>query len=421
MVHDPIIDIPRDTLVTGLTFKQLRSIIDSGIDGDIADAMQLFIEMESFDPRLASVANTRRLALTGLDWEIVSAAKIQSSVQDKELADDVASHINEQFDKIEHLDCALEHLSTAIGPNLALLETIWESSRLVELSPVPYNRLTMDLRKSTDIRVITADERLGIEARSPQFVVHIPNGKTASPLFGSLMVAQAQIWLAKKLALADWGAFVELYGIPLRIGSYDDSTPTEAKDLLKKFLHNLGSAGWALKHRSTSIDIIESSQRGTSPHEAFVNSLNREQSILWLGGNLTSDTTGGTGTFAAAEVQDRVRADLRDDDIKREARTIREQIIQPMVRLAFPNRDVPVPYFRRVKPETVDRIKEAELIYKAQMASIEVPEAWARERTGIPKPVTDENGQREAVLDNFNVESEMATEGGFDPYESLGK
>ena len=85
-------------------------------------------------------------------------------------------------------------------------------------------------------------------------------------------------------------------------------------------------------------------------------------------------------------VQDQVRADLRDDDIKLEGRTVRGQIIRPLVAFAFPGRDVPLPYFRRVKPETIDRIKEAELMYKVQYIGGDVREASARHRLGIPKP-----------------------------------
>ncbi len=164
-------------------------------------------------------------------------------------------------------------------------------------------------------------------------------------------------------------------------------------------MKNLGSAAWAVVSGGIKVEFVESNQRGTAPFEALLNFCSRETGILWLGGNLTSDTTGGTGTFAAATVQDAVRDDLRNDDIKREGRTVRDQVIHPIVMLGFPGRDVPVPYFRRIKPETIDRIKEAELMSKAQFIGMDVPEAWARERIGVPKPKVDEQGKREAVLE----------------------
>lgn len=397
---DPNLDTLRTGLTIGLTPKRLASVIKAGDDGsNLTEALSLFDEMERSDPRFFSVASTRRLALTGLDWEVVSAAAIHPNIEDKNLADEAATLAHEKLDRIDGFSCALEHLATAIGPNLAVLESIWESLELVEINPVPHWRLTLDLRKSTDIRIITAEERLGMPAEPPKFVVHIPNAKSGSPIASSIARAQALLWLIKRLALADWATFVELFGMPVRIGTYRINTTSADKKNLMDMMKNLGSSAYAAISEAVKIEFIESSQRSIAPYEALMNFCTRETGILWLGGNLTSDTTGGTGTFAAAEVQDRVREDIRDDDIKREGRTVRDQIIRPIVALAFPGRDVPLPYFRRIKPETVDRIKEGELMFKAQQIGMDVPESWARDRLGIPKPKTDENGQREAVLE----------------------
>lgn len=409
---DPNLDTLRADLTTGLTFTKLRALLDPADQGDITETLQLFENMERGDPRLYSVANTRRLALTGLDWEIVSAADVGRNVEDKNLADEAAAYAREKFDRIEGLDCALEHLATAIGPNLAVFENVWESTELVDMVSVPHWRLTMDLRKSTDIRVITAEERVyGIVADAPKFVVHIPNAKSGSPLSNSLARAQAMLWLIKRLALADWAKFCELFGIPLRVATYQSNASPEEKRMLIDMMKNLGSAAWATVTGAVKIEFVESSQRGTAPFEALLNFCTRETGILWLGGNLTSDTTGGTGTFAGATVQDDVPDDLRNDDIKREGRTVRDQVIHPIVMLGFPGRDVPVPYFRCIKPETIDRIKEAELMSKAQHIGMDVPEAWARERIGVPKPKVDEHGKREAVLEAPDAFEDSIREG----------
>ncbi|MCH8239534.1 MAG: DUF935 family protein, partial [Proteobacteria bacterium] len=156
-------------MAKGLTFKRLMPILRNGDDGDITEALQLFEEMEREDARLFAVASTRRLALTGLDWKIESAAEVRSDIEDKKLAEDAAAFVRERFEDIRGLDCALEHLATGIGPNLAVLEAVWESGEIAELVPVPPWRLTMDLRKSTDIRVITIEERFGIVAEAPKF------------------------------------------------------------------------------------------------------------------------------------------------------------------------------------------------------------------------------------------------------------
>ena len=125
-------------------------------------------------------------------------------------------------------------------------------------------------------------------------------------------------------------------------------------------------------------------------------------------GNLAADTTGGTGTFSAAKVQDEVRQDLRDDDIRREARMIRENILRTMVHYRWPDHDVPVPHFERTKPETIDRQLEANVIRTAQSAGIRVPKAWAHERLGIPEPKDDE----EALSPSLDAFGQGMVEGG---------
>jgi phage gp29-like protein len=50
----------------------------------------------------------------------------------------------------------------------------------------------------------------------------------------------------------------------------------------------------------------------------------------------------------------------------------------------------PVPYFVRKKPETIDRLNEANAIAAAQRVGIQVPMDWAYKSLGIPKPKAGE-------------------------------
>lgn len=381
----PMLDSYRAAMTKGLSFARLQALLQAGRDGQITEAMELFEEMEALDARLKSNAAKRRMALTGLDYEIVPASEVREGV-DTSLAEAAADHVRRMLDGLDGFPVALEHLATAIGPNLAVCEMEWEASAPVAIFPIPTQRLTMDLSRSPDVRIITEQERLGVPMSGAKFVIHIPHSTSGSPLCQSLSMAQATVWLIKKLAIADWSTFCEVFGMPIRVGKYRPAASPEEKRVLSEMLAQIGANAWAMVSEATSVEFVESSQRGVSPFEAIINYCDREQAVLWLGGNLTGDTTGGTGTFAAAKVQDDVREDLRDDDIKRESRTVREQIIRPMVAFKFPGRDAPLPIFRRIKPETVDRVKESQGIASAQKAGLRVPAKWAYERVRIPKP-----------------------------------
>ncbi len=410
--YTPNLDSARERLTQGLDPQRLMAILRNGDEGQITDALQLFEEIERSDPRFYSAANTRRLALTGLDWDVTSASDVKQSVTDKVLAEEATAFVREQLDNLHGFDCALEHMATALGPNLSVIESVWESNAVIDLVPIPHPRLTMDLNQSRDVRVITTEERTGVVAESPKWLVHIPNAKGGSPICGSLSRSVAVLFLIKRLALADWAGYVELFGIPMRIGKYQPNASSSEKKALLAALKALGSSFYGAMSVNAAVEIVESSQRGTSPHEALINYCNREVAIAFLGGNLTSDTTGGTGTFAAATVQDNVRTDLRDDDIRREGRTLRDQLLGPMVELQFPGRAAPVPYFRRIKPETIDRIKESTVMMNAQRLGMDVPTDWAYKTLGIPKPQVDDNDRRESVLQPIDAFEDGLTEGG---------
>lgn len=391
--YDPNLDHIRLSLTKKLTFQRLENILSGSDAGDLADALALFEDMEERDSRLRSVAQTRRRAVTGLPWEVISAAEVDD-IQDRELAEAVAAYCRKELANVRYyvkgvnrgFGGALNHLATAIGPNLAVLEQVWALGRLAELIEIPSSRLTMNLRESQHVRVITQDERAyGIAAVQPKFVVHIPESGSLSPLSKSLTRAQAWLWLIKKLALSDWATFVHLFGVPVRIGKYPSGTDKEVIEELEDMLQNMGSSAWAVVSNAVQIEFAESASRGLSPHQALMQYIDREYSIGWLGANLTSDTTGGTGTFAAASVQDEVRDDIRDEDINAEGRTVREQMLRPMVRLKF-GPEAPVPYFSRRTPEVIDRLKEAQLMEAAQRLGIRIPEKHAYDVLGIKVP-----------------------------------
>jgi phage gp29-like protein len=387
-------------LTDGLTFSRLRSEINAALCGEIGRGIKLFAEMESKDLRWRSVANTRRQALTNLDWEVVSAADLMEHIEDRTLADEAAAFVTEQFSCLDGFAEALEHLATGIGSNLSLVELVWEGLKLIEISPVDGARLRVDPMRPGTLLLATADNPRGVELPPAKFIIHMPHGASVCPLERSLSKPQAMISLAKLMSFNDWKVFCELFGMPVRIAHYESSMTSEDRASLIDMMKNLGARAWGVFSRAVTVEIKESSQRGVAPFEAFVAHCDRETSILWLGGHLTTDTTGGTGTLAAAQVHDEVRDDVRDDDIKRESRTVRRDLIAPMCVFRFPGRDVPLPYFRRIKPEAIDRLAEATVIAAAQRAGLRVGRTWAHERLSIPEPDADDD-PLDPVFDAF--------------------
>jgi len=379
------------TISGGLNLVKLRNLLAQADSGDLSGGLRLMEEMTQKDLHLAGVVDTRQETLTGLDYEIVSAADVQDRVADRELANDAAEFVRERFAGLESLDEALEHLATAVCANLAVCELVWGGGQVLEdVIEVDSWRLRMSDREPGVVLVETEEEPNGVAALPPKWVVHVPRAPRMHPFRRSALRAQAFVYLIKQLAVIDWATFCEIFGMPVRWATYQSHATAEEKSELMEMMANLGSKAYGVFSDAVRLEMAETSQRGSAPFESLINWCDRKQTILFMRGNLGTDTTGGTGTHAAASVQDEVREDVLASDIRREGRTVRRQIIAPMCAFAYPHRDVPLPYFRRVKPEMVDRLQEADLFGKAQMAGMQIPRAYAYQRLGIPEPQTGE-------------------------------
>ena len=176
-------DTFRDYPADGLTPSRLVSILRAADSGDISAQMELFEQMEEKDAHLYSVANTRRLAVTGLPWEVVSAAEMPGwragpgGMRDKAAADEAAAHCNNVLYNLDGFEESLTHLSLAMGRNISLVEIVWEGTgaglKLTRLEPVDFGRLV--LGETDEIRVVTEEshDRDDLEAMLRQRITEI--------------------------------------------------------------------------------------------------------------------------------------------------------------------------------------------------------------------------------------------------------
>ena len=378
--YDPQRDWSRRYLADGLTPVKAAALLKAADAGDLAAMVELSEEIEERDAHLASVAATRRLALTRLPWKITSAAESEDDPADQAQpnpgqpglgqpglgqADQAATYCRRVLGKMEAFPEALEHLATAIGPHLAVCELEWNwkdpASPLVGVWPVQSNRLTVDYQRGKGIRVLTDTERTqGIEAELGKFVVHVPNARAGFPARGALLRPALLLYLVKAFGVKDWAVYCEVFGMPVRVAKYGPQATADDKREALDMLRLLGSDAVGIFSDAMQLDLVETPNRASAPYESIVSWAERQQSKLFLGQTLTTDTTGATGTYAAAKVHDNVRRDLLESDIQKEARTIRSQLLAPLVRWRF-GPQVPTPYFKRELADPVNYKLEAEV------------------------------------------------------------
>ncbi|HVP11859.1 MAG TPA: DUF935 family protein [Phycisphaerae bacterium] len=393
-------DTARDYPADGLTAQRLISILREADSGSLAAQMALFEQMEEKDAHLFSVANTRRLAVTGLPWEIVSAAQMlgwsasRGGAADRALADDAAAYCSEVLRGVRGFEEALVHLSLAVGRNVALVELVWEATAsgvsLAELQPVDFGRLTTG--ELDEIRLLTEESpNEGIELPPDKFIVHVPHAVSGHPMRGGLLRVTAMSYLGKHFAVKDWLIFAEIFGMPVRMARYAPNATEEEKRELLRMLSQLGADATGVFSKAVEVEIQQTRMPGeVNLYENLCMYFDREISKAWLGQTLTTDTIRRKASEPAAQVHDRVRRDVRDDDLRKEAATLRRDLLAPLTRLQF-GPGAPVPYFRRMADQNVDPERLARVLAVAvNELGARVPAQWAHAALGIPQAREDE-------------------------------
>lgn len=361
----------------------------------------LFGEMLRKWPRLAAVEATRRLALTGLEWDVVASPGARSGGRGSAARDGAAasSTSNRTIDfcrgtlaALPALDHTLDHLANAIGYGIAVAELIWERGRLVDLTPVPYSRLVGDPHEPWRLRVLTEDDPThgaAIDEQPFKWIVHRPRVSAGRLFDGGLLRTSMLLYLAQNLSFKDWLIYSQIAGMPVRVAQFAPGTPEAEKTALLRMLEKLGTDAVAVLSKSVELKLLEAGKSGEKPYEPLQDYCNTEVTILWLGQHLTTDVR-ASGSRAAAEIHDRVREDLLVDDIRDEAATLRRDMLTPMVTARF-GEGAAVPTFRRSLAEAVDaKVLADTLAVAVNGLRLRVPAAWAHRALGIPEAVAGE-------------------------------
>lgn len=340
---------PHPTL--GLTPSRALAALHAADAGSPQMQFDLYADMLQKWPRLAAVAATRRLALTGLDWEIVpgDTSACETSAADAPAASRTPSHdtrsdashaaaafCRDALRQLPRLDDVLHHLASAVGFGLAVAELVWEDGRLADIVPVPYSRLIGDPHEPWRLRVRTEDEpSLGValDETPGKWIIHAPRAAAGRPFESGLLRASVPLFVAQNATLKDWLIYSQIAAMPLRVARHDPGmTAADRADLLRT-LESLSTDAVAVFDKSVELMLLEAG-RGEKPYQPLQDYCNTEVTILWLGQHLTTDVR-GQASRAAAQVHDRVREDLLADDIRDESASLTRDVLTPLVRARF--------------------------------------------------------------------------------------
>jgi len=214
------------------------------------------------------------------------------------------------------------------------------------------------------------------------------------------------VWTAlfRNWNISDWLKLAEMSWKPWRIGKFLKGAGARDRARLMHVLERLTNNGIATHGPEIEIDLKWPGQEGKgssgSTHKEFCDWLGAEMSKAILGQTLTTEQ-GERGARSLGEVHDRVRKDIRDQDAKAVAATIRRDLIKPLVLLNYG--DVPIPKVAFQTEDAPDLAEYATAIKTLKEAGMNIPTWYIHDVTGIPEAVDDEAVLGESDAEDVDV------------------
>lgn len=183
---------------------------------------------------------TRRLALAGLPWIVEAASDDQGDV---DIADELQRLVRgHAFSTLvfDLLDAILKPYSVceivwSFGERWTPSKFVFRDPRHFAVSPEDGSTLLLRTEKNAK----------GEPLEPWKYIIHSPRQFSGPITTGGLVRPISVMYSFKTLGMAAWLGYMEIFGIPWRIGRFDKSASQEDKDTLAEAIQVLGwRAAW---------------------------------------------------------------------------------------------------------------------------------------------------------------------------------
>lgn len=368
----------------GLTPSKLARILDAAEQGDIIGQYELFEDMEEKDAHIASEMGKRRRALL-LDYEIIPPKN--ASAKEKK----AAKQLEEWLDEIPNFEGLLFDTTDAIGKAFSCQEIEWQRldgtwlPKSVTHRPQSWFTLYRGYQQEIRLRDNTME---GAPLNPFGWITHAHKAKSGYLERAALFRVLTWPYLFKNYSVGDLAEFLEIYGIPLRLGKYPAGASEKEKVTLLRALASIGHNAAGIIPQGMVIEMLDAATGDPAAFELMISWCEKAVSKAVLGGTLTSQADGKTSTNALGTVHDEVRKDLRDSDARQLATTLTRDLIYPIALLngLAPDGLRRCPRFKFSIEETEDIAVFATALPGLVNLGMKIKRQWAQERIGIPEP-----------------------------------
>lgn len=374
----------------GLTPAKLASLMTAAEQGDLVAMNDLATDMEEKDAHLYSELHKRRMAVAQLPWTIEPPRN--PTPQEKDKAQQIEELVRDLPFDIE--DLAFD-LSDGILHGFSCLEfSGWtRAGNLMRPNSAihrPQSWFTVD-RETRQRLLLRANTEADGELWQYGWMVHVHRAKSGYVARSGLARILAWPYLYKNFSVRDLAEFLEIYGIPMRIGKYPQGTPEDKQTEFLSQLYALGHSAAGVMVDTMQVEFMAAASGQADPFQAMISWAERAVSKAILGGTLTSEP-GDVGSRSLGTVHNEIRDEIRDSDARQIASTITRYLVWPIMQLngLAEQDEVRQPRFQFDTGEPEDLALYADALPKLVSVGMQIPHSWARDKLRIPEPEGDE-------------------------------
>lgn len=363
----------------GLDMPRIVRLLEEGERGRYGDLQWLYRTMEKRDATVKGLKMRRLSAIGKLEWNIRVRDDLPAGMS-RAQAEAQAARLRAEYEGIENLNKAIQHLALASFRGFSILEKHYTDGNaalpLTRLEPVP------------QWHWVRHPETWGwvydCKAQSDWTGGDIinPNHFVLRELDDPINEIAAICFLRKSMAQKDWDAFLEDFGIPSVFAVLGESTPADkVKEWLEVMERVTGNSRGALPPGS-SVETIAQGHQGETPFKQHKDE-QREEVVLAGTGGLLAMLTAATGLNSE---QAKVHEAAFDAIAAAEAADICEalqgQVDDPLLDREFPGQ-AHVAYFALEAQDAEDRGALAELLANLAAAGLQCDSNEISERMGL--------------------------------------
>lgn len=372
----------------GLTPAKLHQLLTGAESGNINDMLALFEDMEERDSHIFAELDKRKRSLLSLDWYIKPPSDATAAEKEQ------AATIQTLMHAIDGFDVVIKNALDAIGKGFSGQEINWVRDGATWYAESLEFVLPQKFVIAPDNKTIMLGN--GMDDPEPlwdhAFMMHTHNAKSGYLVRGGLHRILAWPYVFKNYSVRDLAEFLEIYGLPMRLGTYPSGATDSEKYTLLRAVMDIGHRAAGIIPQGMQIDFKEAAKGNSDPFESMIKWCEMSQSKAILGGTLTTQADGKSSTNALGNIHEVARLEIRDSDAKQLASTISKSLVASQMRLNYPSvhpRRYPKFEFDLSEPEDITTFSEA-IPKLAGVNGMRIGVEWLHSKLNIPMAGEDE-------------------------------